>query len=127
MRSVLISNGDFELKSYLFDLLSAEGYRVETAKNCFDAIQQVLTERPDVVVMGIDHEGISALEAIRVMNKIDIDLPIIAMTHDPSLEMEKKVRREKIFYYIVKPIDREEMKAAVRDALLKSCHRKKGS
>lgn len=120
MGSVLISNGNFGLKSYLFDLLSAEGYKVETAKNCFDVIQRVLTGRYDVVVLGIDNEEAIALETIRVINKIDINLPIIAMTHDPSFETQKRVRQEKIFYYILKPIDREEIKAAVRNAMLKS-------
>jgi len=53
------------------------------------------------------------------MKRIQPHLPIITITADASLETEKKVRPEDIFYYFVKSFDLEEMKKVVKSALSK--------
>ncbi len=119
MSDILVCNADNPLNQYLAKLISEEGHRVEVAKRGSEAIQKILSKKFRAVILGMDIEGMSGVEAISIINKIDTNLPIIAIASDDSLETERRIRSEKIFYYIIKPINGKEMKAVVRDAIRK--------
>jgi DNA-binding NtrC family response regulator len=44
------------------------------------------------------------------------------MSSDNSIDLARKVRQAGIFFYAMKPLNIEEMKVAVRDALKKMNH-----
>jgi len=119
MSDILVCNGDHPLSQYLVDLLSEEGHRVEVTQRGSEAIQKILSKKFKAVILGMDIEGMSGVEVISIINKIDKNLPIITIATDDSLEAERRVRGEKIFYYFIKPINGKEMRAVVRDAIRK--------
>ena len=51
---------------------------------------------------------------IRVVRR---ELPVILIAEDASLELERRAREHKIFYYLVHPIERSEVEAVVEDLL----------
>lgn len=119
MSDILVCNSDRPLSQYLVNLLSEEGHRVEVTQKGSDAIQKILSKKFKAVILGMDIEGMSGVEVISIVNKIDTTLPIIAIATDDSLEAERRVRSEKIFYYFIKPINGKEMRAVIRDAIRK--------
>lgn len=119
MAKVLICSEDHFDNQFLEELLSTEGYEVEVTHQASEAIRRILTQRFQALILGIHLEGMSGLEAIPIINKIDSRLPIITITDDDSLETERKTRKERIFYYFLKPVDAEEIKAVLRDAIQK--------
>jgi len=71
----------------------------------------------DVVILGMRTVGMSGLEALPIVNQIDPSLPVIIVADDETLETERAVRRLKIFYYLVKPVDFRELRDAIRQAV----------
>ncbi len=57
------------------------------------------------------------LDVIRTIRAARSDLPIVVIGEDDSLELERRARQEKIFYYLVHPIDRAEVEAVLKDIL----------
>jgi DNA-binding NtrC family response regulator len=119
MSDILVCIGDHPLNQYLANLLSGEGYRVEVTQRGSEAIHKILSKKFKAVILGMDIEGMSGEEVISIVNKIDTNLPIIAIAADDSLETARRIRSKKIFYYFIKPINDEEMRAVVRDAIRK--------
>ena len=64
-------------------------------------------------------EEMNALDTISIIKGIDAQLPIIAITEDSSLSTEREARLKGVFYYLVKPVDPEEVRAAVTGAIFK--------
>jgi len=120
MSDILVCNADNPLNQYLAKLISEEGHRVEVTQRGSEAIQKILGKRFKAVILGMDIEGMSGVEAISIINKIDTNLPIIVIASDDSLEAERRVRSEKIFYYFIKPINGKEMREVVRHAIRKN-------
>lgn len=100
-------------------LLAEAGYTVETANRPEEAISRLLPKRFGVMILGLHSEKEEDAEAIPVINRIDRQLPIIAIAGDDSLELERRARRGKLFYYAVRPVDIEEVKEVVYQAIMR--------
>jgi two-component system nitrogen regulation response regulator GlnG len=121
MLPILICNSDQKLNRYLSRLLAEEGYEVEETYDVMDAINRILTKRYRTLILELCTDGMDGIEALPIINKIDGRLPIVTITDDESLETQRSARRERIFYYFIKPIDSKEIIEVVRAAIHKSC------
>lgn len=115
-RSVLIANGDQATRESLSRILIREGYKVETASLASEVIQKIQNANIGVLVIDVDLSGMESHGIIPIIKKIDPAIPIVVMSNNSSLELARRVRKEGIFYYALKPLDQEEIKLAVRDA-----------
>ncbi len=96
--------------------LVTEGYQVITASNGIDAIEQVVTDPPDLILMDIimpKLDGISACERIRQFSSV----PIIMLTGRGSEEDKVKCLNIGADDYITKPFSATEVLARVRAVL----------
>jgi PAS domain S-box-containing protein len=98
--------------------LEAKGYRLIIAKNGLEAINLVLSEQPNLVLMDIQMPGMDGLEAIkRIRAQNLIDVPIVAVT---ALAMEGD--REKCLAaganeYLSKPIKLKQLATLIQQFL----------
>jgi len=79
--------------------------------------REVTAHQPAVVVLGISSGRDSTLDTIDVIHAVLKTTPIIVIAADDSLELERNCREKSIFYYLVEPIDRSELKAVIESAL----------
>lgn len=122
---ILIADDDESIRGLLREVLAEEGYKVKTVESGIMAIKKSLKQTVDVLILDIHMAGMSGIGVIPILKKARPYLPIITITGDTSVETERKVRAEGIFYYFVKPFDLEEMKKAVKSALSKKTLREK--
>ena len=119
MLDILICGCDTTLVRSLFQLLSPQGYDIDTADCASDIMQKILFQNFKVIILCLYIKGMDSLEVIPVINRIDPQLPIIIVADRASLEIERVARSNKIFYYSVKPLDPEELTSVVKQALAK--------
>lgn len=117
MPDVLIYARDGALVKSLQTSLTWCGYHVETSDALSRTVQKLLSERFGALVLGVYTNDIESVEMIALAHQIDAQLPIVTIGDRESLQMERKVRQEKVFYYMVQPIDRHEVETAVHQAL----------
>ncbi len=114
-KRVLIVDDDSEFKKSLITELTKDGYEVETAQRLGDVLEKVLSSRASLIITNL--QALPNYEAISMIKKINKNIPIITITDDDSIETERKVRQEAVFFYFVKPFTIEDMKTVINSAL----------
>ena len=117
--AILICYQDDLCMRSILEFLEKVRYRVETARAMRDIIQKVRTGDIDVVLLEDDIEGVEASDIVRLLKKIETRIQIIAISSEESLSSARRLRSAGIFYQAMKPVDLEEVKAAVECAFEK--------
>jgi DNA-binding NtrC family response regulator len=120
MMTILLCDRDPLFAEAIERLLAEAGYTVETTNRPEEAISRLLPKRFGAMIFGLHSEKEEDAETIPVINRIDRQLPIIAIAEDDSLDLERRARKGKLFYYAVRPIDIEEVKEVVNQAVMRS-------
>lgn len=103
--TIVIVDDDPEMGSLLKDFLSSEGYKVATYANPLEVASNISTmaSEIDLLITDLRMPGISGLELIEQVHKVDQRLPIILITAFGSVSTAVQAIRQGAFDYIVKP------------------------
>lgn len=101
-------------------LLVEEGYMVEVVPRIRDVLPKIGSDSYQTVILWINMDRSWAIESISLINQIKRDLPIIIIVEEDSVEFQREIRKGRIFYYFVSPVNPEEIKAVVKGAVSKS-------
>lgn len=108
MFGLLIADDDAGCRSRLDELLREEGYDVVSTASAADAIEGVLKDGARVAILGGSVDGLAATQLLPVLKKCKADLRVIMVSEEPPLAVLRRLRREGIFYYLVKPLGSED-------------------
>ncbi|HSJ32913.1 MAG TPA: sigma-54 dependent transcriptional regulator [Longimicrobiales bacterium] len=113
---VLIIDDERSILDTVQILLRGEGFDVETMQNPREAIAQIDDLAPDIVLTDIRMPGLSGLEVLAALREHDVEIPVILMTAQASLQSAVQAVNEGAFYYLQKPFSNAELVALVRRA-----------
>ena len=120
-RGILVADKDTEFLREVTDHFSDAGYHVETTNSAVHVISNILEKQTPVVLLGSDFDKkINLLELVRLLKKCNRHLAVILVSDEASLPIVKRIRKEGIFYYALRPVtpeDTNEIKNAVECAL----------
>ncbi len=97
-------------------LLANEGVIVDTAENGVEALQQVVSQQFDLVLMDLEMPGMSGIEVTRKIRQAQSGietLPIIAITAHAFPEMRKEVFEAGMNDLLAKPYKPEQLNAMI--------------
>jgi excisionase family DNA binding protein len=112
-----IMDSDAKTASKLTSQLKKNGYHVTGLENTEDLFSAVDNENIDILILDVDAWGMKGYELIPVIKRMDRLLPIIVTSADDSIEIAAKVREQGILFYTLKPIDIDELKLVLKNAL----------
>jgi DNA-binding response OmpR family regulator len=108
---ILIVEDDPQIITYIQKRLEKWGYdHHQAASNGKEALQHILNTAFDVVLLDIMLPDYLGYDLIPELRQIDSDINIITMTGESSRELEKRVRKAGVLYYMVKPIETQNLK-----------------
>jgi two-component system KDP operon response regulator KdpE len=117
--TILVVDDEPQIRRVLRATLSSNGYEVIEAQSGQEAIEMVVTERPELILLDVNMPGMSGLEACNKI-RMSFDGPIIMVTI-------RNTERDKIAAldagaddYVVKPFAIGELLARIRAALRRS-------
>ena len=117
-KSILVVDDETYTRELLEMLLGDEGYKVKTAKDGFEAIDDIKKESYDLVVMDVRMPGLNGVETLAELRKVDTDIPVIMITGYGPNELVKKAQEEyAIIGCIYKPFDIDEFLATIKKAV----------
>jgi two-component system alkaline phosphatase synthesis response regulator PhoP len=115
--NLLIVEDEVSITSFLQTSLEREGFSVRIAPSGEDAINQVETQQPDLILLDIMLPGMDGLEVCQMIRKRKDYIPIIMLTAKDD-EIDKIVGLEiGADDYIAKPFNSHELIARVRAVL----------
>lgn len=114
---ILVIDDEMEICGFLKDVLTTEGYVVATATDPKEGLRIVEQSRPDLVLLDLKMPGMSGIDVLRRIKKIDEGMAVIIITGFGSMDTARAAMRLDAFDYITKPFDLSHVKAVVKDAL----------
>lgn len=116
LNKVLIVDDEKSIRITLREFLVKEGYAVDTASGVPEADQFLAQNEYDIIITDIimpQASGIELIESIRCFSK---NVQLIVMTGEPTVDTAVKAVRSGANDYLTKPINKETLLKAVRQA-----------
>ncbi|MBM3290878.1 MAG: sigma-54-dependent Fis family transcriptional regulator, partial [Candidatus Hydrogenedentes bacterium] len=115
---ILIVDDETVIRELLSDILSGDGYPVESVSSAPAALD-LITSRDDFVLLFTDimMPDMDGIELIRRARKVRPSLIPIVMTGFATIETARAAVKEGAYDYVLKPFALSEVKLAVSNAL----------
>jgi two-component system, cell cycle response regulator DivK len=118
-KRILVVEDQKDNRQIIRDMLSATDYEIMEAESGEQALEAVVKQRPDLILMDIQLPGIDGYEATR---RIKADpalrsIPIIAVTSYALSGEEQKARAAGCDEYVPKPYSPRQLLAKIRQYL----------
>ncbi len=114
---VLIVDDDGEIVAALAELMRREGLTPVVASNGDAALECILRERPDLLMVDFQMPGKNGLEVMRKAKAIDEDLPVVLLTGFAEVRGAVEAIRAGAHDYLAKPFEHHEVMRVVLRAL----------
>lgn len=117
VRSLVIDDED-TVRFFMAETLKRDGHEVTTARNGEEALERLRENRFDLALVDLKLGG--RIDGLRVLEAIRWRWPstaVIILTAHGSLESAVAAIREGVDLYLLKPLEMEELREAVREAL----------
>ena len=114
---LLVVDDEASLREVFAEVLSQAGFTVLTEGDGQTALATIAKRQPVLVISDIRMPGISGLELLRLARETRPGLPFLLVTAHPSIRDAVQALKIGAVDYLEKPVDLDELVAAVRDTL----------
>nr|HEX4315449.1 response regulator [Kofleriaceae bacterium] len=111
--SVLVVDDDEDIREYLVDFLTAEGFEVTAIGEPQTALERIRDEVFHLVVLDLMMPKLSGLDLLAQIRAVDDDIAVIILTGHPSLESASQSIARDVSAYIHKPFTPDEFRDAI--------------
>jgi hypothetical protein len=115
-RRVLVADDDEVFRRTVVRILRRVDFDVRDVDTGFKAIAALEQEPFDVVVSDVRMPDGGGLDLLRAVRRVDLDVPVLLMTGEPSLAAATEAVEYGAFRYLTKPIDNVAFTAIVQHA-----------
>lgn len=113
---IMVVEDDAVLRQLLSEYFQAT-YAVETYGHAAPALERVLRDPPDVVILDINMPGVNGLKALEIIKGIQPALPVLVLTGTPEYAVAGDSMKAGAFAYIPKPCNLRYLDHLVTTAL----------
>jgi DNA-binding NtrC family response regulator len=117
MPSILIVEDEAKMRRLLELNLSEEGYTTHAVADAEGGLNHLRQETADLVVTDLKLPGMSGLEFLQEVKRVDAMLPVILMTAFGTVETAVEAMKGGASDYVLKPFSMEELKLVIRKEL----------
>ncbi|MCR4405769.1 MAG: response regulator transcription factor [Anaerolineae bacterium] len=110
---ILVVDGEPDIREILVRYLSAPGHEVAAAADGPEALALAKAEDFALALVDIRMPGMSGLELLAELKRLDHEMPVILMTAYPSSRVKDWGLKQGVCGYLVKPFTKAEVLAAV--------------
>ncbi|MFH1681628.1 MAG: sigma-54 dependent transcriptional regulator [Candidatus Eisenbacteria bacterium] len=114
---ILVVDDERNIRRTLEMVLRPEGFETIEAESGEAALRLLAEERADLVVLDVQLPGMSGIETLREMRRADPDLTVVMISGHATIATAVEATREGAFDFLEKPLTKERVLVAVRNAL----------
>jgi two-component system response regulator VanR len=116
-RQILIVDDDPDTCALIADILTDDGYRVQTCLSGESAIAALKQGTFRLVLSDIKMPRVTGIDLLLYVRRMELDTDVILMTAYASLQTAIQAVRGEAFDYLVKPFSLNDLRQRVREAL----------
>ena len=113
---VLIVEDEENERTGLAELISAWGYRAETAKDGAEGLERVTNWSPSIVVTDLKMPRMGGLELLERLASDGQTMAVVVVTAQGSIDSAVQAMRMGAYDYITKPIDTDRLRTILQNA-----------
>ncbi len=117
MPNILVVDDKDSMRNMLFETLSEEGYRVDSANHGQQALDLVKNKSYDLVLTDLRMPDVDGLQVLEQVKEVDADTSVIIMTAYGTIEDAVAAMKHGAYDFITKPFDTEHLCVLVGRAL----------
>ncbi|MBI5971579.1 MAG: sigma-54-dependent Fis family transcriptional regulator [Deltaproteobacteria bacterium] len=117
MDMILVVDDNQDTCGILSDILTSEGYAVNTANDVKTALTGLGKEAADLVLLDKKLPDMDGLKALEEMMRLDAGMPVIMLTGYGDVKSAVMAMKLGAFDYVTKPFDEKELRLVVEKAL----------
>ena len=116
IHNVLVVDDSRTEQMYLTDLLHKMGMHVRSASSAEDALRQLETEKPDLILMDVVMPGQNGFQLTRAITRDPqfVDVPVIMCTSKNQETDRVWGMRQGARDYVVKPVNPDELMSKIK-------------
>jgi RNA polymerase sigma factor (sigma-70 family) len=114
---VYIVDDDEAVRNGFSRLLHSVGYPVKTYASANEFLKDSRPNCPGCVVLDVQMPELTGLDLQQELKKADFNLPIVFVTGHGDVPMSVQAMREGAVNFLSKPVDGEDLLAAIREGL----------
>ncbi len=116
-QTILVVDDEASQRELLGGFVATLGYEVREADSGEAALELVQREPPDMVLLDVRLPGINGIETLARIREIAAELPVLLVTAFADLRQAVVAMKGGADDYLAKPVDLDELRAAISDAL----------
>ena len=114
---VLVVDDEPSVVDVFREFLGGQGYELTVAGNGEEAVKNIPTLRPDIILTDINLPGLSGLEVMRFAKSVDPEIAVIVVTGYASASSAIDALRQGAYDYVTKPFDLDDVHQIVERAI----------
>lgn len=116
-RTILVVDDEAAQRRLLGDFVGSIGYSAIELPSAEDALEAIRHKRPEMVLLDVRLPGMSGIDALGEIRKIDGNLPVLLVTAYADLRQAVEAMKSGADDYLSKPVDLDELSTAIADAI----------
>ena len=121
---ILVIDDEERIRSTISMILEHAGYRVDTAENGKQAIKKAVANFYNLALIDIRLPDMEGTELLTTLKKTTPKMVKIILTGYPALQNAVNSINQGADYYMIKPVDAEELLRVIKEQLEKQRHEK---
>ncbi len=117
MNKILIADDDKLIRWSLKEIFSQEGYEVDTAASCLEAIQQAENSQYSLIFTDFEIDKEDGIQMIRKITTCQSDAKIIILSALSRHKIESQLEGLYVFAIIEKPFQSEQILSIAKEAI----------
>lgn len=113
---VLIVDDEERFRLTLKKLLTANGLETNAVGSGLEAIEELRQQPYDVILLDVKMPGMSGIEALAKLKKINREVEVIILTGHASVDVAVEIMKLGGFEYLLKPCPMDELLAKIESA-----------
>ncbi|MCK4575360.1 response regulator [candidate division WOR-3 bacterium] len=114
MRKILIVDDDPNIRFLFAEMLKMDGYEVISASTGTKALQLILSDNFNLLILDIKMPGIHGLEILRRLREAGKEIPILICSAFDGMKDDFIIKAYGVSDYLVKPVDLQLLSASVK-------------
>jgi two-component system sensor histidine kinase/response regulator len=116
---ILVIDDEQSMRDACCQVLTKDGYRVETANDGDSGLQKVRQIRPDLVLVDLKMPGMSGMELLRKIGDVDPNIVSIVITGYATIESAVEAMKRNAYDFLPKPFTPDQLRIVISRGLEK--------
>lgn len=129
MGDILIVDDERDIRELISDILQDEGYSTRLASNSDEAMEQVTSEQPALMILDIwlKDSNMDGIDILKTVKREYPDVPVVIISGHGNIEIAVAAIKQGAYDFIEKPFNIDQLMVVVRRAMETSRLRRENS